>query len=260
MPRRNRVGRPDRGWGPPRSLICGCRVRGRPSLPDLDLCDGRHAGHEAALAIAHGALAVESNLHRHTLDDLRVKLPVALSGGSSANCAPLAGARLSTRDQQRPAGKGIHAQPHGLAGLQVGKLRLFEIRRHPDIRLDQRQQGLPRLDAIAGFEVLLPDAPGRRREYLGVGKLELRLLEIAWATFSCACAAAASGAPPIARAASAARSAACAASAPACAASNSCREMARCRAWKSALARSKSCFALVAWACSRATCARACAI
>ena len=93
-------------------------------LPDLDLCDGRHAGHEAAFAIAH-ALAVESDPDRHTLDDSgevargvvrRQQRELGAAGRSEA---------LDPASKYA-AGKGVHVQPHGLAWLNPGKLRLFE--------------------------------------------------------------------------------------------------------------------------------------
>src|ERR1035441_6542398 len=151
-------------------------VEFKPTLfPDLDLCDGRHAGHEAAFAIAH-ALAVESDPDRHTLDDSgevargvvrRQQRELGAAGRSEA---------LDPASKYA-AGKGVHMQPHGLAWLNPGKLRLFEVGYHPSIRLDQCQQCLPRLDAVAGFEVLLPDPPRRRGKHLGIGKLELGVFE-----------------------------------------------------------------------------------
>ena len=122
---------------------------------------------------AAGALAVEDDPHRHALDDLgevtgrvvrRQQRELRAAGRSDALHPP----------RQHPAGEGIHAQPHRLPGPNAIELRLLEVRRHPDIRLDQRQQRLPWLDAVAGFQVLLPDAPGGRGNDLACRKAGVR--------------------------------------------------------------------------------------
>ena len=56
-----------------------------------------------------------------------VKLPVALSGGSSANSWPLAGARLSTWPCHLGAGKRVDVDRDRLAGPHIGQLRLLVI-------------------------------------------------------------------------------------------------------------------------------------
>ena len=78
-----------------------------------------------------------------------VKLPVALSGGSSENTEPEAGATLATVPSISWSGKASTAIAHRLAGLQPGELRLLEVR--VDIDGVERHQAR---EPLAGLHVI----------------------------------------------------------------------------------------------------------
>src|ERR1700694_1737461 len=68
-----------------------------------------------------------------------VKLPVALSAGSSENTEPEAGATLATVPSiARPGGQRVARDPPPRAGLEAGELRLLQIR--VDIALVERDE------------------------------------------------------------------------------------------------------------------------
>ena len=68
-----------------------------------------------------------------------VKLPVALSGGSSANVLPVPGDQLSTWPGELEIREGVDRDPGRLADPDVGHLGLLEVRGDPEV--GQRQDG-----------------------------------------------------------------------------------------------------------------------
>ena len=90
-----------------------------------------------------------------------VKLPVALSGGSSENTEPEAGATLTTVPSMRAIRTGVDRDGDRLAGLAAGELRLLEVGIDVD-RVERHEAGKPlaRLDIVAD---LRPRGCRRRR-------------------------------------------------------------------------------------------------
>ena len=106
-----------------------------------------------------------------------VKLPVALSGGSSANSWPLAGAMLSTTPCTIVTGEGVDLDLHRLARPHVGELCLLVVRHDVD-----RVQRHDRHQLRAGLHVLADaQRPGADRAVLGcddrrIAEVQPRLL------------------------------------------------------------------------------------
>ena len=71
-----------------------------------------------------------------------VKLPVALSGGSSENTEPDAGAKLSTVPSICVPGKRVDRDRHRLARAQSRELRLLEVGVDVDV-VERHQAGEP---------------------------------------------------------------------------------------------------------------------
>ena len=109
------------------------------------------------------------------------KLPVAFSGGSRLNRAPVAAAMLSTCALKFLAAVGVHLDDRALARPHVGQLRLLEVRGHPDVlERDERQQ---RLTA--------PARSGRPRPFLRDTTPATGAFTVVYCRFSSACASAA---------------------------------------------------------------------
>ncbi len=68
-----------------------------------------------------------------------VKLPVALSGGSSANVLPVPGDQTVHVAGEREIGKGVNSDASRLADPDVGHLGFLVVRSHPDV--GQRDDG-----------------------------------------------------------------------------------------------------------------------
>ena len=79
-----------------------------------------------------------------------VKLPVALSGGSSENTEPEAGATLATVPSMSCSGSASTAIVDRLAGLQPRELRLLEVGVDIDVvERHQAREPLARLHVVA---------------------------------------------------------------------------------------------------------------
>ncbi len=101
-----------------------------------------------------------------------VKLPLALSGGSRAKRAPVAGLRRLHRALEPDAAVGIDAELDRIADLHRLQFRLLQVGRHPDLtRRDDRQQGLARLHQFARLDPAARDDPGDRCRDDGVAEL-----------------------------------------------------------------------------------------
>ena len=102
-----------------------------------------------------------------------VKLPVALSGGSSANCDPLAGAIRSTRPCSFSPRETVDRDVDWLARLDPRQLRFLVIGDHIDVRQrhDVDEVGAD-IDVVAGLHLPLADDAVERRDDPGVAELE----------------------------------------------------------------------------------------
>ena len=107
-----------------------------------------------------------------------VKLPVALSGGSSENTEPEAGEKLSTVPWIVCSGSASTAIESGLAGPQACELRLLEV--GGDVNLverDEARQPLAGLHIVAGLHRAIADHAVDRRADDGEGQIALGLGE-----------------------------------------------------------------------------------
>ena len=147
----------------PLSRAAWCRWSDRPTCPGADR---RRAGSPASSTIFTGMRCT-------TL----VKLPVALSGGSSANSCPLAGAMLSTWPVDRDAREHVDFDLDRLAGPHVGELRLLVV--GDDIgggdRHD-RHQLRACLHILADAQRAVADDAVDRRDDRRVGEVQLGLV------------------------------------------------------------------------------------
>ena len=94
-----------------------------------------------------------------------VKLPVALSGGSSANVLPVPGDQAVHMAGEREVGKGVDSDASRLANPNVGHLGLLVVRDHPDVR--ERNDGdhlRADIDELAEPHLPLADQPIRGRQ------------------------------------------------------------------------------------------------
>ena len=118
-----------------------------------------------------------STIFTGTRCTILVKLPVALSGGSSANSRPLAGDRLSTWPRQPGAVETVDLDLDRLAVAHMRELRLLEIRDHIDrIQRHHRHQLRAGLHILPDPERTRADRAVDRRRDLRVGEIERRLL------------------------------------------------------------------------------------
>ena len=105
-----------------------------------------------------------------------VKLPVALSGGSSANSWPLAGAMLSTWPCTILPGKISMAISTALAFAHVGQLGFLEVCHHIGAgHRHQRHQLRAGLHELAGAQRAVADHAVDRRDDGGVVEIEFGL-------------------------------------------------------------------------------------
>ncbi len=108
-----------------------------------------------------------------------VKLPVALSGGSSVNTEP--GSRREARHDCRrivSPGKRVDRDRHRLSGLQAGELGLLEVRVDEDVgQRHQRGDALPGLHEVADLGRTVADDAVERRADLGERQIALGLGE-----------------------------------------------------------------------------------
>ena len=104
-----------------------------------------------------------------------VKLPVALSGGSSANCDPLAGADPLDAAVQFLVRETVDGDLDGLTGLDPRQLRLLVVGDHIDVRQrhDVDEVGAD-IDVVARLHLALADDAVERRHDFGVAELQLR--------------------------------------------------------------------------------------
>ena len=127
-----------------------------------------------------------STIFTGTRCTILVKLPVALSGGSSANSSPLAGDRLSTWPRSR-AVKTVDLDLDRLAVADMRELRLLEVRDHVDcIQRHDRHQLRAGLHILSDPERARADRAIHRCLDLRVGKIERGLLSTARARSTCA--------------------------------------------------------------------------
>ena len=97
-----------------------------------------------------------------------VKLPVALSGGSSANCEPLAGAIRSTRPRSFSPEKRVDGDVDRLARPDAGQLRLLVVGDDIDVR--QRHdidEVAADIDVVALLHLALADRRRRTEQRSG---------------------------------------------------------------------------------------------
>ena len=120
---------------------------GQPARARVDRRLDRHAGTQHPGRARHRRRSTILTGMRCTI---LVKLPVALSGGSSANCWPLAGAMLSTTPCTVVIGEGIDLDLDRLARPHVGELCLLVVGHDVDgVQRHDRHQLRPRLDILA---------------------------------------------------------------------------------------------------------------
>ena len=118
-----------------------------------------------------------STIFTGTRCTILVKLPVALSGGSSANSRPLAGARLSTWPLQPGAVEAVDRDFDRLAVAHMGELGLLEVRDHIDrVERHHRHQLRAGLHILADPQRARADGAVDRRDDLRVGQVQRRLL------------------------------------------------------------------------------------
>ena len=105
-----------------------------------------------------------------------VKLPVALSGGSSENTEPEAGDTLATVPLMARSRQGVDADRHRLAGPEAGELRLLEIGVDIDVvERHQARQPLAGLHVVADLHGAVADDAVDRRADDGEGQIALGL-------------------------------------------------------------------------------------
>ena len=129
-------------------------------------------GRRASASRLPGSSTILTGIRCTTL----VKLPVALSGGSSANSWPLAGAMLSTRPRNGWPGKVSTVDLDLLSGPDVGELGLLVV--GDDIgrrNRHHRHQLRPRLDILADAQRAGADDAVDRRDDGRIGEVELGL-------------------------------------------------------------------------------------
>ena len=78
-----------------------------------------------------------------------VKLPVALSGGRSANAEPLAGERLATLPRSTMPGKASTLISAASPTRNVAELRFTIVRQYPYVVFDQRNHLCSRIDHLS---------------------------------------------------------------------------------------------------------------
>ena len=106
-----------------------------------------------------------------------VKLPVALSGGSSENCAPEAGEIDLTDALDDPPAIGVHRDVDLLTGMDLAELRFLEIGVDIDaVHRHQREQPHARLRVLPEFDRAVADDAVERRADLGEREVALGLL------------------------------------------------------------------------------------
>ena len=106
-----------------------------------------------------------------------VKLPVALSGGSSANSWPLAGREAVDMAVHLGAREGVDIDRHRLAGPHIGELRLLVIRDDIDrLQRHHRHQLRAGLDVLADPQSANADCAIDRRRDRRVAEVEFRLV------------------------------------------------------------------------------------
>ena len=99
-----------------------------------------------------------------------VKLPVALSGGSSENTAPEAGEKLSTVPSIACSGSASTAIDDRLSGLQARDLGLLEVGGDVDIvERHEAREPLAGLHVVAGLHGAIADHAVDRRADHGEG-------------------------------------------------------------------------------------------
>ena len=114
-----------------------------------------------------------------------VKLPVALSGGSSENTEPEAGEKLSTVPSMACSGSASTAIEAGLAGPQAAELGLLEVGVDVDVvERNEAREPLAGLHIIAGLHGAIADHAvdrraddGERQVALGLGERGLEFGE-----------------------------------------------------------------------------------
>ena len=103
-----------------------------------------------------------------------VKLPVALSGGRSANCDPLAGAISITRPRITSPGYTSMRTSTGLPTADVRQLRLAEVRLDPRGPADEGQDLRAGRHQLSRADLPLADGAVGRRDDARVTQVDLR--------------------------------------------------------------------------------------
>ena len=104
-----------------------------------------------------------------------VKLPVAFSGGSTLNCAPVAGARLATWPWNASPGSTSASIVTGMPGAHVRELAFLEVGVDPEaVRRHQRHELRADRRVGAGARAAVADDAVDRRAQFGVAEVELR--------------------------------------------------------------------------------------
>ena len=158
----------------------------------VDADHHRHAGPQQTLRRSPPAGRWMRTARRCTI---LVKLPVALSGGSSENTEPEAGETLATVPVMSWPASASTLIDDRLAGLEPRELRLLEIGVDIDVRQrHQARQPLAGLHEIADLHRAVADDAVDRRADDGEGQIALGLGQrglaapCAWRAASCRCA------------------------------------------------------------------------
>lgn len=154
----------------------GSGVRGGNRSFGIDPRHRRHAGSKWSSSGWPLSNSIRSGIRCTTL----VKLPVALSGGSNANCDPLAGETRATCPAQLRIREGIDRDLHRLPGLHARKLRLFVVRDNVDIRERHHvEQVAADIDVISRLNLPRSDHTVERGHDPGVAEFEFCGLQCA---------------------------------------------------------------------------------
>lgn len=142
---------------------------------NVDFHQDRHARDQTIPELAEPG-TVEQNFDGDALDNLSEVSSCIVRWQQGELSAAGRGDTLH-RSRERLAGESIELDPDGLPRPEMRQLSFFEVGGYPHLGLHQGQQGLAGLHVVAGFEVLLADASGGRRDDLSVRKLQLRLFQ-----------------------------------------------------------------------------------
>ena len=118
---------------------------------------------------------------------MRVKLPVALSGANSANCAPLAGEKLSRSATKGRVRHGVDRDIHLVAQDASRQLRLLEVGDDPKSGRHQADKCVPGPHVLTDASDAFADAASHRRAHRSAFDIELASATAASAARISAC-------------------------------------------------------------------------